>query len=1628
MIHNKLRNRILSLVLAFVMVLGMMPLSSLTAVAADTTTEIKSIMLGTSHITGGQASNIYFGNYQQASLGSTQPTTGTEGVNWIQSSTATENGQGPYYSISPIKWRVLSNDGSNLFLLSDRNLDVVQYHTEFEAVTWETSTIRSWLNGYGAASNQNSVDYASDNFINAAFGAAEKGAIADTTVVNDDNSTTGIEGGNNTTDKIFLLSIAEVSNKSYFTNDKSRQALSTAYAYGGGKTGSTGQRNGSQPYYWWLRSPGESTKDAAKVYEDGGVDKYYGSQVHMQIYSVRPAFNLDLSSVLFTSAARGGKPTGTGLTATTAYTGNEYKLTLKDDTRKFALTDTSAKTTHSGDVLSLGYTGATTGANEYISAMIVDANGAVIYYGQLAQVASVNGTVRFTIPADLTAGNYTLKLFNEQMNGDYKTDYSSAFADVSLTVHSSFNDGFCTICGAYEPAPLTDGVYQISNVGQLYWFAELVNGGSTDADAIVTANIVIPTTVSKGGTVADWTPIGNNTNKYTGTFDGNGHTISGLYKSGSHADYLGLFGYVGSGGIVRKVSVVNAHLDGQSGSYLGLITSFNEGTIENCSATGAGVSGATFGGLVGHNIGTGRVVNCYADVTLNGSSSHGLLIGINEGTVENSYCKDRGPYAADAFYKQNGTVDDKSGIMTADQFASGEVAFLLQGEQATHVWGQTIGSDSYPVLGGAKVYAIYTSCANDAAATTYTNTEPAGKPHIFNENGICEAVEGERHYQPAVLNADGYYEIANAGNLFWFAQQVNDGKNTINAVLTANIDIITLPWEAMGQQDTPYIGTFDGRGYIISNLSRDTGLDEGTRASFVYYLGEGGCIKNVTFDCADVFTQGHANANASAVVALRNSGTIECVVVTNSRVQLGAYAYLAGIAGVNESSGVIKNCAVLNTTLTRRFSGYDKPSGGIVYKNLGTVEGCYTYGCSYSTANESNGGVLVEGNAPVNSYYYTASTVAASEYAKTTEQFASGEVTYLLNGGVTDGSQVWYQALEQGLPAFVGETVYQNTCEGNIFYATTDIDYESHDLGDDFRCRVCGNYDAPEQDANGVYQIATPSNLFWFAEEVNKGNTNIDAVLTNDIDLNSVQWMPIGNEANPFMGTFDGQNYKIENLYIRATEGGNYGVFGYLVDGTVKNFSVSGNAVIELSVQEAVNYGVIGAAAARNAHTYVTNVHSTVTMEIKDSFDKNSIAGIVGYAEGKNTMTYYRLTIDGCSFGGSLNFGSAYVDAGGGIAGYVNYNGAVTIQNCLYNGTITSEYEGAQAVGGIMGYNRGNNMYIKNCLSIGTLKLKNTGYAGAVAGRYLILNKYIVTYNNKNNYYTGSLPAFSNTTDESIANYDKDIVDYAEYKDSVAASVTDTQLASGEVTYLLNGGVTDGSQVWYQTCGQGLPAFSGQTVYQVSVTYCDGTSTTAYSNVNENVTDAHKYEAPTFVWTSDYAECRAVFTCLVCTAPNIVTCTVTTDTTDPAKTVYTASAILNGVTYTDTKEVVAKVASVTITWTEMSFTYHKGTWNTETLTWDGGGWVADDGCGTVTVENTGTVDVNAEFTVNITNEAYDGDSVGFTADGTALTDNKLNIPAGESKTVSVTLTGDEPTAYIEDKKTIGQITIVLSTE
>ena len=385
---------------------------------------------------------------------------------------------------------------------------------------------------------------------------------------------------------------------------------------------------------------------------------------------------------------------------------------------------------------------------------------------------------------------YTWKDDKEHIKNVACKDCPIGYVTKEMEPHSIGENGFCACDNVCQPAVLTtnkydidgdstkDTVYEISNAGQLYWFAGLVNGTlsgvtqNTSANAILTANITVNENlldslqydaegnVSNGSDFISWTPIadwmGNRTTQYSGTFDGNNKTVSGLYFNGD-STCIGLFGSSESDGNIKNVGVVDSYFKGNDS--VGGVCGNNAGTITNCYNAGnltAIESSADIGGICGYNNG-GTIANCYntGTVTATGSiASVGGVCGCSIAPISNCYntgtvtATSSGADISDICGYYFGPVtncyyladtEDENGGKTAAQFASGEIAYLLsqgcstgEGDNTVtydgSIWGQTIGTDTYPTLGGAKVYknATYNGCEGkpgEPVSYEYSNTE-----------------------------------------------------------------------------------------------------------------------------------------------------------------------------------------------------------------------------------------------------------------------------------------------------------------------------------------------------------------------------------------------------------------------------------------------------------------------------------------------------------------------------------------------------------------------------------------------------------------------------------------------------------------------------------------------------------------------------------------------------------------------------------------------------------------------------------------------------------------------------------------------------------------------------------------
>ena len=594
------------------------------------------------------------------------------------------------------------------------------------------------------------------------------------------------------------------------------------------------------------------------------------------------------------------------------------------------------------------------------------------------------------------------------------------------SVHS-WKNGICSVCDSVEEPQLVDDYYEIGNYGNLMWFQQYVDSGNVNINARLTANIVAnENLLDSSGNVQgtpkyNWTPIGrgysNSSDSYNGVFDGACYSISGLYSNGTE-NYCGFFGKMNKG-TIKNLSIVDSYFGESScffvGSFVGCGYSYSN--IENCYSNATTVGLYYCGGIAGETKGT--VSNCLYNGKIKGTRNSNAIASdrYNEGTITNCY------------YNENcGLTTTRAKSVTDSQLASGEVAYLLNGDQSAIAWYQNVDrgeKDNAPTL-NSEHYRVY------KGDNIYTN-DLDKHSHVYN-NGICDICNKacthgkykngictycEYGVEEPQLVGD-YYEIANYGNLVWFQQYVDAGNVNINARLTTNIVANENLLDSSGNvQDTPkynwtpigrvysntsdsYNGVFDGAGYSISGL-----------------------YSNGTGDYCGFFGKVYKST-------IKNLSVLDSYFGGTSCLKVGTFV------GYDWRGGSIENC-YSNATIVGSIY-----CGGIVGETRGTISNCLY-----------NGKIIAEGksNAIASDYksygkltncYYNENCGLSSDRATavTAAQLSSGEVAYLLNG---DQSAIaWYQNVDKGekdnvptlnsahYTVFKNSNGYSNTLLGDV--------------------------------------------------------------------------------------------------------------------------------------------------------------------------------------------------------------------------------------------------------------------------------------------------------------------------------------------------------------------------------------------------------------------------------------------------------------------------------------------------------------------------------------------------------------------------------------------------------------------
>ena len=854
--------------------------------------------------------------------------------------------------------------------------------------------------------------------------------------------------------------------------------------------------------------------------------------------------------------------------------------------------------------------------------------------------------------------------------------------------------------------------YQISNGAELAYLAQQVNGGTTYADSFFTLtadiqlnNDAVPTSGNQ------WTPIGKPGKfrkppiPFSGAFDGQGHTVSGLYIE-SAATCQGLFGYIGTGATVQNLIVtgtvsVNKNIAGgiagkvETGvtvtdcgfrgtvsalAYVGGIVGNCAGTVINCYNLGS-VSGIqdsplnVAGGIVGNGSGA-TVSNCYNFGTVNaeGSGTAGGIVG--SGTAQNCYylCKvnnvDKNVYV-DAAGTEKAITKTGEDAKTKYMVDESELATLL------NAWAK----------------------ANDAAEWENSAEEPYAP--VFKAEGDVPTPWNGTDVDISWYvghESDTEFSISTAAQLAGLAKLVNDGNNFSGKTikLTADIDLNNQVWTPIGTQGNPFKGVFDGGQHSVANLKLENTDDSGSAMIGLFGNINSGTVSNLTVSGevseGGIACDGGITGNAASATIVNCISSVKIIDTMGS--------YIGGIAGNIRGNTTIKNCSY-----TGEMSGVELTcAGGIVgqIEDGGKVQNSYAVGTLAVPADGSGtfaGGIVGDGGTAQNCYYlckvnnedksvYVDGTGAEQtitkngEGAETKYMVGESELVALLNDWAkTNDAAAWENSsVEPYAPVFktasdapeenkVTVTYYANGGSGSITDTVEkDTKYTIKD-GSGFTCKG-KKMEGWNTSADGT------GTAYAFGQEI---------TVSEDLKLYAVWkniWEGSGTETDP---------YRIQTaedwaeMQAQAAVYDNYtGVW----------FSLTAS----ITLPEA--YEPFGFSGNLDGGGHSITVQIPMSKE-DGKRSRGLFSGITGGGKGAAVRN---LTIEGSV--------TTYQYAGG-LAGTIT--GSVTLENVVNRASVTENGIGYGVAGGLCGEYRASTLTVKNCRNEGAV----TGHtAGGLVGSY----------------------------------------------------------------------------------------------------------------------------------------------------------------------------------------------------------------------------------------------------------------------------------------------------------------------
>lgn len=585
-----------------------------------------------------------------------------------------------------------------------------------------------------------------------------------------------------------------------------------------------------------------------------------------------------------------------------------------------------------------------------------------------------------------------------------------------------------------EPAKNGQGVYLISSPDELMWVDK--NAKMTDSAKLL-ADITINEDVSGSDATSQkykWTPLGTDSSKYTGTFDGNGHTISGLYINSTAAN-TGMFGRIGSSAVVKNLTLADSVIRSTK-NYTGAITGYidDAASVTNChTKNSVQITAAKYtGGITGYQDDTSTLTRCSNAAEVTGANNVGGISGYNwsksSASLTDSY--NRGSVSGSnlvggicAQIYIGGTVSDvynlgtvqatgtaggitgvfrwgtiksayNAGIVKAT--AKGGVAGRLEALSSSRTVQNVFYSDEYEAVGNLNGCTIQNGTATAKTSdglkaltsedlgggfAADTNGINSGYPVLAWQNGTAKSDDPEKDdngwqgeaSKDAPQQKDGVYQIGTPAELAWFAEKAAQDSTDLKAVLTADLDLNNNVWTGIGGQtaDTGFAGTLDGAGHTTKNLYLKNG-----KGLIPYNKGT---VKNLTL--AGILKGG----DETAALTGTNAGTLEEI---TSNVTVTGGNKIAGIAGNNTKDGVIKDCHNKGAVTGESYAA------AIVAYNEGSVSGCS------NTAVITAGSTFAGGIAAANTNAVKSEAANVSKSANSGHVIVSSSAERAYAGGV----------------------------------------------------------------------------------------------------------------------------------------------------------------------------------------------------------------------------------------------------------------------------------------------------------------------------------------------------------------------------------------------------------------------------------------------------------------------------------------------------------------------------------------------------------------------------------------------------------------------------------------------------